>query len=67
MHHANPPTLPTVPLAHPLAQAAERLGIGKTTLYKLIDAQQIRPIKIGKRIVVPESELKRYIRAQLGS
>lgn len=54
-----------IPLAHPLAQAAARLGIGKTTLYELIDAKEIHAFKVGIRTLVPEAELQRFIQARV--
>lgn len=37
------------------------LGIGRTSLYALIDAGEITPIKIGRRTLVAESEIVRYV------
>jgi excisionase family DNA binding protein len=54
-----------IPLAHPLTQAAMRLGIGKSTLYSLIDKKEIHAFKVGIRTLVPEAELQRFIQARL--
>lgn len=54
-----------VSLAHPPKLAAARLGIGKTMLFQLIDAKEIRTIKIGVRTLVPESELQRFIASRM--
>lgn len=51
----------TAPLAHSVSEACKRLGIGRTKLYQLIDAQEIRPFKIGVKTLIPESELRRVI------
>jgi excisionase family DNA binding protein len=56
-----------IPLAHPLTQAATRLGIGKTLLYDLIDHKEIRAIKVGIRTLIPEVELQRFIQSRLNA
>lgn len=53
------------PLAHRVPEACSRLGIGRSTLYRLIGEGAIRPIRIGHRVLVPESELQRYIASLL--
>ena len=53
------------PLAHRVDSACHRLGIGRTKLYSLISEGKIRPIKIGTRTLIPESELRRLINDQL--
>jgi excisionase family DNA binding protein len=54
-----------IPLAHPLTQAATRLGIGKSTLYSLIDAREIHAFKVGIRTLVAETELQRFIQQRM--
>lgn len=64
--HAKPlAATDAIPLAHQPAQAATRLGIGKTTLYELIDAREIHTFKIGVRTLIPEAELQRFIQAKM--
>jgi len=47
-------------------EAARLMGVGKTALYDLVRAGQIRAVKIGKRgRRVPRAEIERYIRLQL--
>lgn len=53
-------------LLHAKPIAAKRLGIGLTTLQKLIDAGAVRQVKIGTRALIPDSELQRYARSLLG-
>ena len=55
----------TAPLAHPVNEACRRLGVGRTTLYDLIAAREIRPFKIGRKTLIPESELQRVVKARL--
>lgn len=44
-------------------EAAERLGIGRSTLYDLIRSNRLRTVKIGKRRLVPVDALVETIRA----
>jgi excisionase family DNA binding protein len=53
------------PLANQIPEVCRRLGIGRTLLYEIIKSGQIRTIKIGNRTLVPESELRRFVNAQL--
>ena len=43
------------------------LRIGKTKAYELIKQKKIKSIKIGKKIIIPSSELNNYIAKQLNS
>jgi excisionase family DNA binding protein len=54
------------PLAVPISEAANILGIGRSTLYKLLDAKELERIKIGRRSVVPVSSLKSYVASKIG-
>lgn len=44
-----------------VSDLCQKLGIGKTTAYKLIKEKKIRSGKVGKKIVVQKSDLKKYI------
>lgn len=55
----------TAPLAHPVQEACRRLGVGRTTLYELIGSGEIRPFKIGRKTLIPESELQRVVQERL--
>jgi len=57
----------TAPLAHSIPAACERLGIGKTTIYELIKAGDIRPFKIGRKTLIPESDLLSLIAARVAA
>lgn len=57
MSHSSRP--PVVRYAFPIAAACTALGIGKTSLYKLIAAGELRAIKIAGRTLVPKSEIER--------
>lgn len=43
------------------SEAAERLGIGRTTLYELIRAGKLRTIKIGRRRLIPATAIPKMI------
>ncbi|WP_431928199.1 helix-turn-helix domain-containing protein [Micromonospora wenchangensis] len=45
-----------------IEQAAERLGIGRTTMYALIKAGQIRTVTIGRLRRIPTFCLDEYVR-----
>jgi len=53
------------PLAHKVPDACRRIGIGRTVLYELIKAGEVRAIKIGCRTLIPEAELQRVIASRL--
>lgn len=44
-----------------VSDLCRKLGIGKTTAYKLIKDKKIRSGRIGKKIVIRKSDLKRYM------
>lgn len=48
-------------LLHPIPDAAEVLGIGRSTLYELIATGQIKVVKIGRRTLIAQDELERYV------
>jgi excisionase family DNA binding protein len=48
-------------LLHPVSEAAQILGVGRTTLYGLFKAGEIKSVRIGTRTVVPHSELEAYV------
>ena len=49
-------------LLHPIPDAAQVLGIGRSTLYELIADKKISTIKIGRRTLISQDELERYVR-----
>jgi excisionase family DNA binding protein len=56
MHDSN-----ATPLAWSIDSACHRAGIGRTKIYALIKDGELRPIKIGRRTLIPESELQKFI------
>ncbi len=53
------------PLASTVQTACNRLGIGRTLLYDLLKQEKLKSIKLGRRTLIPESELQRLITEQL--
>lgn len=45
----------------PIPEAGETLGIKRTTVYSLIDAGELRTVKIGRRTLIPTSSLEEYV------
>jgi len=45
------------PLAYSIRDAATALGIGRTTLYRLIQDGQLAVVKVGARTLIPAGSL----------
>ena len=43
--------------------AARRLGLGHTTIYRLIREGQIRSVKVGRRRLLPLAEIHKFLEA----
>ena len=52
------------PLAYSPGEAARAIGCGRTTIYKLISAGQLRSRKIGSRTVIPAQDVHNLITGQ---
>ena len=50
-----------IPLLHTINPACKRVGLGRTKFYELINAGEIKAIKVGQRTLIPESELQRWL------
>jgi excisionase family DNA binding protein len=61
-----PPALAVMPLLLTVNQAAQMLGIGRSTLYELIDAGEIRSVKVGASRRIPLKAVHEYIDRLLG-
>jgi len=59
MHKAEPSPAPLLTLT--IREALRATGIGRTTLYKLIDSGQIRRVKVGKRTLVWYDDLQKLV------
>jgi len=53
----------TLPTLLKIAEIMERTGLSKASVYRVINAGQLRTVKIGRSVRVTESELSRYIEA----
>ena len=51
----------TLPTLHRLSAVMARTGLSKSGLYRVINAGQLKVIKIGRSVRVSESELSRFI------
>ena len=51
-----------------IPETGQELRVGRTTVYELIKTGELRPIRIGKRTLIPREELERFIaeRQQVG-
>lgn len=49
------------PLAHSPDRAAQRLGISTRAVYTHIASGEIRSFKDGKRRLIPDAELQRFV------
>lgn len=43
------------------AQAAQMLSLGRTRLYELISAGELKPLKLGRRTLIPVQQLHELI------
>jgi excisionase family DNA binding protein len=50
--------------AYPITDACYALGIGRTSLYKMIGDGRIRTIMIAGRVLVPRTEIERLTGAR---
>jgi excisionase family DNA binding protein len=55
------------PLLLPVRAAAAELGIGRDTTYALIHEGRLRVLRLGRRLLVPQAELERFIERELGN
>lgn len=44
----------------PLSEARDHLGIGQTKLFKLVKDGDLNAVKLGRRTLIPQSELVRF-------
>jgi excisionase family DNA binding protein len=54
--------LASSPLLLSPEEAATALRIGRTTVYALMKAGELRPVHIGRSCRLPRAELERYVR-----
>lgn len=59
LSHTHAPTDPPPRLAYSLDEAARSISLSRRGLYQLIEAGELRTVKVGRRRLVPVSELER--------
>ena len=53
----------TTPLLHSINSTTKILGIGRSSLYALIACKKIQIVKIGRRTLITDKEIRRYVEA----
>ena len=51
---------------NPVESVAKRLGVSSFTVRRQIRTKQLRAVRVGKRVLVAESEIERIIREGCG-
>ena len=62
-----PPMIVGERIALSIQEAADALGIGRTTVYELVSAKEIVPFKIGRRTLILRSEVQRIAETRAAS
>lgn len=52
-------------LAVPVPEACNRLSVGRTLFYELVNAGEIRTFKVGARTLVPVADLAAFVERKL--
>jgi excisionase family DNA binding protein len=67
MFHASTltPTSSTEPDLLSVSEFCRAIGVGRTTAYELMAAQEVVPIRIGRRTLIPRSEKDKLIEKRL--
>jgi excisionase family DNA binding protein len=55
-------TLPTQPRAHSFRDGQRILGISRSTFYRLEAANRIKLLRVGRRTLIPASEIERLLK-----
>lgn len=58
---APPPQLPAEKLMYTVKQVSEALGVGRTTVWKVVAEGKLRAIKLGNRTLLPAEHLRAWI------
>jgi excisionase family DNA binding protein len=53
----------TLPTLLKIGEIMDRTGLSKASVYRVINAGQLKTVKIGRSVRVTESELSRFIEA----
>ena len=57
----------STPLAWQIDPACHLAGIGRTMMYQLIKEGELKTIKVGRRTLIPESELQKWLALKMQS
>jgi excisionase family DNA binding protein len=49
------------PLLHDIPSASRATGLSRATLYRLMDAGAIRPVRVGRSVRIPADELRAFV------
>ncbi len=55
------------PLLHTIPEAHGRLRISQSKLFEMIKGGEIRVVKIGRRTLISESEIQRFVQSKLAA
>ena len=50
--------------AFSVAESAKMLGLGRTKMVQLVAEDQIRHIRVGRRVLIPRSALEEFLDTQ---
>lgn len=51
-------------MAFTVNEAANMVGLGQTKMREIINANQIRIVRVGRRILVPRKAIEAYLEAE---
>ena len=54
-------------LSYSIDEAVDASGIGRTTIYALIKAGELTPVKIGKRTLIRKGDLEALLERRLAA
>lgn len=47
-----------------IKEAMEILGLGRATLYEMCRTRQIKQVRVGRRVLIPESAVKEFVNSR---
>ena len=47
-------------------EAAKRLGVSRSTAWRMVQSGELRSVRAGKRVIVPESAINEYLAGNSG-
>lgn len=52
-------------VANTIARTCDRLSIGRTTFHELVKQGRLRVFKLGRKTLIPESEIQRLVAEEM--